>query len=146
MLANKQMCPLCQNDETIGHISQCTGRRHWQQKFIKNLHSQLQTTKTPEELHHRILNHFSKITTDSAQYSHNKHFTVFTGLLPKAWTTQSPDSFAPDDSQGPRKTYWPVKLGTWLVHQGHELWNVRNNLIHDNNTNPPMQALLDKKI
>ena len=61
MLANKQKCPLCQNKETIGHLYQCPGRRQWQQKFLKNLRSHLQTIKTSADLSSRIITHFSTI-------------------------------------------------------------------------------------
>ena len=83
MLVNKQHCPLCNNDEMIGHLYQCTGRCCWQQQFIKNLQLKLQAIKTPAELHCPIITHFTNITTDPAQYTHHKHITVFVGFLPK---------------------------------------------------------------
>ena len=38
-------------------------------------------------------------------------------------------------------------MGTWLLHQGHALWNLRNKMIHEKETNnPPLQIYLNNKI
>ena len=147
MLEHKQNCPLCNNDETIGHLYQCSGRRRWQQQFLQNLRAHLSTIQTPAAIHRPIITHLTNITTDAAQYKHHKHFTIFAGLLPKTWTLEAQEHPHPKESNGSCNTHWQIKLGTWLLNQGHELWNIRNKQIHDaENDNTPMQKLLNQKI
>ena len=37
MMTAKQLCPLCQNEETIAHLFQCHHRQHWRQQLVKTL-------------------------------------------------------------------------------------------------------------
>ena len=49
MTAAQQLCPLCQNDETIAHLFQCYHRQKWRDQLIKNFQEQLIKLKTPPD-------------------------------------------------------------------------------------------------
>jgi len=147
MVTTKQYCPLCQNEETIAHLLQCNGRRLWQQQFLANLQRKLKQLHTTDELYHRVVNYFTTITTDSANYHHYKHFTVFAGLLPQQWTQKVCNTDNMNAHQHIWSSNWPDQIGKWLLHQGHTLWNLRNKKIHEKDTTtPPLQTYLNQKI
>jgi len=141
MTNGKQMCPLCQNDETINHMYQCQHRQQWRNKFEHELHKQLILINTPIPLQDEISHHLHQILHDNVQYTHFSHFTLFAGLIPRQWSIQHQNN---TDLQS--SLQWAMKISKWFTTKGYELWTTRNNQLHNEDSPSPLHQQLNHQI
>ena len=131
----KRQCPNCQNDETIGHIFQCDGRKVWRQQFFNQLQAFLQKKELPMELRQEITHHFTQLLTTIQTTTSIKNYSLFAGLLPLTWTQGNKKSTTATTPTNIRQSHWVAPFCQWLTQQGHEAWLVRNKQIHNNDDN-----------
>ena len=137
-------CHLCNQNETIAHLFQCSHREHWKRQHYKHLTQYLTKLHTPSTLQQNIITHIKNITQQPDEYSNFHHFIIYAGLLPLQWK----------ESLGTHSTFtstmcdkWMKQLGQWFTTQGHELWISRNNNLHDKEKkHSTMDYILNQKI
>ena len=127
MSTGNSQCHLCTQNETIAHLFQCLKRKQWKRQFQAQLDQYLEKIHTPIYLRTIITTHVADVITNTDEYTHFKHFTIFAGLLPRRWKETLVNKTT---SSTPNSDKWIRQLGKWLLTQGHELWLTRNNSLH----------------
>ena len=144
MLQEKRTCPLCSKDETIAHLFRCEHRDEWRISLMTNCETQLTKLKTTTTVHQQILQYLNNLFKDQHTDSTLHPFMIFAGLLPNIWNNNN-------NNDPSRKTHnnqrWETQISKWFVQQGHNLWHLRNDQVHDDNDEPNTTDLfLNQKI
>jgi len=136
MTHTKLYCPICQNDETVGHIFQCRGRLPWRQQFFSELPKNLRKFKTPPKVHQEIIASITNLITQETPTNQIYQFTIFAGLLPLQWTTRPAEQHLTHTAITHTTNLWAKGLSSWMTQQGHTAWIVRNKQIHKDDDSP----------
>jgi len=139
-------CPNCQQEETIGHIFQCQCRTTWKNKLMDKLQEFLTRNNTPTSLQDTIVNQVTTLTSHPSSTQKHYHYTIFAGLLPKTWTTNT-TSIPHNHKDHQLHRQWAIKLSTLLTHHGYDAWILRNKQIHkEGDTTTNIHEYLNTKI
>ena len=131
MATTKLKCPKCNQEETIPHLFQCQSRTTWANTFMSNLKNFLNKLHTSTTFMEKAIPYFHEMINNSTDFDQFKQFTIFAGLLPIAWKIEATNN---DDTEAPdvlTQQQWATKFSAWLTQQGHEVWILRNNQVHN---------------
>jgi len=143
----QQHCHLCHQSETIPHLFQCRYRKTWKNQFLTQLDTHLRSTKTEASFATQLHHHMHQLLYEPHDFDHFKHFTVFAGFLPTDWKQQAISPSSSSTNTADLQHRWALQFSAWITSQGHELWCLRNQQIHDkDNTMTQSERLLNNKI
>ena len=146
MTSEQRQCPLCQNSETIEHLFQCPERKEWHTSFVQQLQTQLQHLNTPPTLQLAIIEEFNNLLNPAIQHATFQPYTLFAGLLPTHWTHQAQQTHNDPTIRSTSK-YWNTQFSKWITIQGHAVWLLRNQQVHEHDKDKSTMDLhLNQKI
>ena len=143
-------CPFCHHNETVYHLFQCPQNPSTQDTFLNKLDKHLQKTGTDQFLQILIMNTFREgFQTPILPGESTPHWYIAcAGLLPKAWTETHTMHMEPVQAhnEATKHKKWSAQLSYWLIQNSHQIWQTRNNKLHNSKQQDMTQSQLHKHV